>query len=676
MDRGQDVTVTVCCGIGEMDERSPRANQPSQLTDVQLKPHQLAALYRCHSFERGCVRVGRRTLLESKTGILGDKVGAGKSFVVLGLIAADADAAHATATAAEPTDKPVVRSYGLSTVSVSRWERMRNTSPATVIVIPHNLFGQWDACIRAHLPLRVRPLQEGGGGEGRDDALSYFAVGRRSHVDALASTDVCTWDVVLVTTTFYGSVADVFNARDASVRRVVYDEADSMRLPTRQHIRAKAMWFVTASFQNLLSCGHVSARTSGYVRALFGDLITSDMADVELGALVVKNSDAFVDASFRIPDLDMRVVWCRTPYIINVLEGNVDAALMERLNADDVEGALQCLDPMNRQPEENIVNRLIAHYMAHVARLDAKIAELRERAAERTRGGSGGTSDALTEAHVREKREQLESECARVNCRIASIRQRVTECDMCPICYEPPSRKTVLPCCSHAYCFRCLNVWLATSKACPVCKAAVASAEMLVVEDTRSSAERTAADCGVHDQCGDADAAADAAAGDWDVEAHPAPHGGVREIRSARMFDKLTNFTRLMRSLRPGGDRGRKVLVFANYETSLDKVEEALDRMGMRSDTIKGSVARIARVLQEYAAPHSGLDVLLANAANYGSGLNLANTTDVVMFHKFDDAIEKQVIGRAQRCGRHGALRVWYLLHGNERKPSLGRPAS
>jgi hypothetical protein len=36
------------------------------------------------------------------------------------------------------------------------------------------------------------------------------------------------------------------------------------------------------------------------------------------------------------------------------------------------------------------------------------------------------------------------------------------------------------------------------------------------------------------------------------------------------------------------------------------------------------------------------------------------------MFHKFDAEIEKQVIGRAQRCGRTTTLNIHYLLNENE----------
>ena len=62
----------------------------------------------------------------------------------------------------------------------------------------------------------------------------------------------------------------------------------------------------------------------------------------------------------------------------------------------------------------------------------------------------------------------------------------------------------------------------------------------------------------------------------------------------------------------------------------------------------------------------NNLDALLINSLYFGSGLNLENTTDLIIIHKMKADIEMQVIGRAQRYGRVGNLRVWKLYYENE----------
>ena len=54
--------------------------------------------------------------------------------------------------------------------------------------------------------------------------------------------------------------------------------------------------------------------------------------------------------------------------------------------------------------------------------------------------------------------------------------------------------------------------------------------------------------------------------------------------------------------------------------------------------------------------------VLMLNATNYGSGLNLQMATDIIIYHEMNKELETQIIGRAQRIGRTEPLNVYYLL--------------
>ena len=87
-----------------------------------------------------------------------------------------------------------------------------------------------------------------------------------------------------------------------------------------------------------------------------------------------------------------------------------------------------------------------------------------------------------------------------------------------------------------------------------------------------------------------------------------------------------------------------------------------------------GNVAEIEAALRRYKGERSEAAlsgprrrrVLLASSMLHGCGLNLENTTDVILVHKLQPDLRSQVIGRAQRPGRTGALRVHQLLFDNE----------
>jgi len=58
--------------------------------------------------------------------------------------------------------------------------------------------------------------------------------------------------------------------------------------------------------------------------------------------------------------------------------------------------------------------------------------------------------------------------------------------------------------------------------------------------------------------------------------------------------------------------------------------------------------------------------VLLSNSTLFGCGMNFENSSDIIFVHKMNKDMEKQVIGRAQRLGRKGQLKIIYLQYENE----------
>ena len=60
------------------------------------------------------------------------------------------------------------------------------------------------------------------------------------------------------------------------------------------------------------------------------------------------------------------------------------------------------------------------------------------------------------------------------------------------------------------------------------------------------------------------------------------------------------------------------------------------------------------------------IDVLMLNSKYCASGINLENTTDIVLFHSMDKDKTEQIIGRGQRPGRTNQLSVWKLSYSNE----------
>jgi SNF2 family DNA or RNA helicase len=110
---------------------------------------------------------------------------------------------------------------------------------------------------------------------------------------------------------------------------------------------------------------------------------------------------------------------------------------------------------------------------------------------------------------------------------------------------------------------------------------------------------------------------------------------------------------------------GRRVILFSDYEDTFKPVVAMLRRTGTQYVELDGGNVHDLDAAQ-LAFTSGSAPVLLVNSAFYGAGMNLQCASDVVFMHHMSDATEKQVVGRAQRPGRIGQLRVWQLLYTNE----------
>lgn len=214
--------------------------------------------------------------------------------------------------------------------------------------------------------------------------------------------------------------------------------------------------------------------------------------------------------------------------------------------------------------------------------------------------------------------------------KIELITERVHNSNVCSICYEDIENKTITQCCQNSFCFKCIHIWLSKRAVCPLCKNKLLSSEMFVVASDGASTSQ--------------------------IEEEPIDENSFNE-----KFDKYKNLDILLRQKK---GTGAKILIFSNYENTFANIIPILQQNEMKFDFIKGNGNVIKCIVDRYK--NGSTDVLLVNGSSYGSGLNLENTDTLICFHKMDDILSNQVLGRAQRYGRTSPLNVHYLLYENE----------
>lgn len=607
--------------IHELGEDDLRAPHPPG-TKVTLKPHQLTLLKRCIDMENGAImladyphianRVDPHDSLSTRIGIIGDRVGSGKSYVILALIQSNS---------LVDKEDVMVRSYGYNNV-VFRLAHRKKILHTNLLVIPHNLTSQWTGYMETY----------------SDGAIKYVVINKKTISDFLeGNIKVEDYDLVIVTATYFNRFATFFAGKGHRFQRVIFDEVDGLNIPGCRVVDCRFVWMVTASFGNVLYPRGFSRweptlhryiwsangiTNSGYIKAVLSEL--SYYVPKKLTKLLIlKNSDTFIEQSNHLPAIFKNVVRCKTPRSIHILEGIADRNIIECLNADDVSGAISYVSASNKGSEDNIVDLMIQKYSKAIINLNLKVDCAKEYLYE---------TEQEREAEIT----KLQTKIKENELKVALIKERIKDSNTCSICYDDIDNKTVTNCCQNSFCFKCIGMWLMRKSLCPMCKSPMSDADIYSVVDPMQVDP--------------------AAPGPSTRQLEEDPSGDAMH----HSFDKYKNLEILMTRRAPNS----KFLIFSNYDTSFINVYPIMNRLGIKYMHLKGNGNVIKCMTERYKT--GDVDVLLVNSRHYGSGLNLENTTDVVMFHKFDTEIEKQVIGRAHRLGRTAPLNVWYFLHDNE----------
>jgi SNF2 family DNA or RNA helicase len=120
---------------------------------------------------------------------------------------------------------------------------------------------------------------------------------------------------------------------------------------------------------------------------------------------------------------------------------------------------------------------------------------------------------------------------------------------------------------------------------------------------------------------------------------------------------RLENFKNVVSSIYAKTGLNTKLLIFSEYNKTFELVDNVLKQFPM----IYSKYISDAKLLDRYKKRN--VNILLLNARSHSAGLNLENTTDIIIYHEMTPEMETQIIGRANRLGRTiGPLNVWKFV--------------
>ena len=619
-----------------VNKESVMSNQ-SESIKINLKPHQLAMIYRMSEFEsHKSIKINgsngsngsEEFYYKTKIGFLCDKVGSGKSLTILGLISLNRFL------------KP-----SMNFDSISGLYSLQSYNPViynmNIITVPHGIFAQWQKYIEDFTtlnPLFIRKKKE------YEDF--YTLVNSFDSVNDFNKANK--YDIILVSSSFYNKVSGTIG--NTSVSRLIVDEVDMINVSSSQKINAEFTWFVSSSINILRNPnGYYAEEPYTYTnwqgqivntyrhvckdkiskRGYFKNVLIEATNSQLKTQLYLRSEDSFIEESFRLPEIKYFVIRCKNTIIHNVLNGIVSNDILNMINAGDIHSAIQQIGCETLE-EDNLINIVTRDLKNN---LNNKKLEYQMKS-QMVYASASQKETALT--NIREKITELES-------KIEDLKERITDNSLCCICYDEIDNKAITKCCNNSYCFECITLSISHRPKCPYCRADITHNDLIVIKNCHHNGEIS------EDKVKEVE----------EIEE-------VEETDESR--EKIDNFKiYLNKSMKK---KNSKILVFSEYEASFKEIKDYISQStNYRFSELKGTTTSINKIVKRYKLKNSdpeSIDILLLNANYFGSGLNLENTSDIFLYHKMNESMTNQIIGRAQRPGRSKCLKVLKLCYENE----------
>jgi hypothetical protein len=185
-----------------------------------------------------------------------------------------------------------------------------NSKGANIIVVPHNIYTQWVQAIDSFL----------------GKILKYICLIEYNEINQLYTNNAILYnnDIIITTPLMYDIFAGAINSLGLYVRRIFFDEADSMKGILTNSINSQMTWFVSASISTVFDSNSLKARIGKY------ELYLPTLLNNECWC-----ESEFIDSNIKLPKPHTDKFVCKDFYIDMILVNILDNEQLKYINGLD-----------------------------------------------------------------------------------------------------------------------------------------------------------------------------------------------------------------------------------------------------------------------------------------------------------------------------------------------------
>lgn len=619
----------------EITDESLRFITKQEYLKKQLKPHQLACLYKAIKMENeGTIKYhitqnsytnifkdydfirnnrGHYTgniSISTNVGIIGDIVGYGKTLTALSIVAYNPlQNIHTNYIKTTSYNSSKGYNYFTSVCDNTNVPEIDTMINSTLIIVPRGpVYVQWEKTLKESTNLKYLAI----------DNLLYIKKNlpeykNNNYQDIINFFN--NYDVVLIKSTTLDILLSNYgylnNGNDSFIirwKRVMIDESHDL-INKINIFHYLFLWLISGTYMNM--CHKTASYNSLYQN------IKEFLKIENINYLLIKCTKEFVRESFKIPPMVEKYYLCKLSRNLEIIKNFINPIVLEKINANDIAGAIKDLGGKN-ETEDGIVELICSEINKDISN--------KQKEREYVEGLN------ISEDSKAFKIRNIDNELTILNNKLQNLKDRITEINSksCSICLDIITNPILLEC-THIFCATCLIKWFNTDKnvkQCPECRNPIKTTDQMTAIVSQKNIEVSPNIIDVDDNLGKG------------------------------ILNKNETLIKIIKN-KPNG----KFLVFSRIDSGFWKIIEVLRENHIEYNELKGNTHHMMNVLNNFR--NGSVNVILLNTQYAGSGIDISFATDIIIFHcmKID---KQQAIGRAQRVGRNSSLMVHNLCYEHE----------
>lgn len=557
-----------------LTEKSKRMNLNNNPFKIKLKPHQEALLYKVLDIDE------KVSYSNVPYGVMSDKPGAGKTYVVLALIY-----------------------FAIKHL---------NSKGANIIVVPHNIYTQWVTSIKKLL----------------GDKLTFKLLLEYSDINLLYTNPNMLYqnDIILTTSLYYDTFASTVKTMNLNVRRVFFDEADTIKNLLAHPMPCGMTWFISASIKRVFDQKTNTAIIGSYKLHL-NQLLNNECYC----------SSEFIDKNIVLPKPKTEYFKCKDFYLDNILSKILEREQISFINGHDYSNIRQLCGNAIIKETRDIVENLYSTSMKILNDLLDQIKEIEKK---------------LKYVYTQdEKNKYLDAKEKLINQKIFyetitnKIKSLSINHNLCIKCFKKLKSKENIN--QHTYkldfyemncntfiCNQCytkeINYELSINEKVDIKKIKIKCLDCKnthLIENLKYHTEEFFFN-----------------KNDFELE----------NMNKVKILEKILEIC------------GNKIIIYSQFRGVSNHIKSIIvdnDTKYLQLDG--GNIKDLDDILDKFRNDAT-VKILLIDNTSFGVGLNIEYATDIIFFNYIEPNVKEQLIGRAQRLGRTCKLNIWDLLYSNE----------